>query len=94
MKLLALDTATEACSAAILRDGVVDERYEVIGRGHATRLLPMADELLTAAGIAVGNWMRSPSAAVPAGLPGFASRRASPRASPPASAGRCSRSAI
>ena len=46
MKLLALDTATEACSAALYRDGAIDERYEVIGRGHATRLLPMADELL------------------------------------------------
>ena len=53
MRLLALDTATEACSAAIFRDGVVDERYEVMGRGHAGRLLPMADELLHAAGIAV-----------------------------------------
>ena len=53
MRLLALDTATEACSAAIFRDGVVDERYEVMGRGHAGRLLSMADELLRAAGIAV-----------------------------------------
>lgn len=53
MRLLALDTATEACSAAIFRDGVVDERYEVMGRGHAGRLLPMADELLQAAGMAV-----------------------------------------
>lgn len=53
MRLLALDTATEACSAAIFRDSVVDERYEVMGRGHAGRLLPMVDELLHAAGIAV-----------------------------------------
>lgn len=53
MRLLALDTATEACSAAIFRDGIVDERYEVIGRGHAGRLLPMADALLQAAGITV-----------------------------------------
>ncbi len=46
MKLLALDAATEACSAALFLDGRVSERYEVIGRGHAARLLPMADELL------------------------------------------------
>jgi tRNA threonylcarbamoyladenosine biosynthesis protein TsaB len=52
MRILALDSATEACSAALLSDGGVDERYEVIGRGHAERLLPMADELLRAAGIA------------------------------------------
>lgn len=55
MRLLALDTATEACSAAIFRDGSVDERYEVMGRGHAGRLLPMVDELLHAAGITVGD---------------------------------------
>ncbi|MGE0030185.1 MAG: tRNA (adenosine(37)-N6)-threonylcarbamoyltransferase complex dimerization subunit type 1 TsaB [Steroidobacteraceae bacterium] len=53
MKLLALDTATEACSAAFLRDGVITGRFEVIGRGHAARLLPMADELLVEAGISV-----------------------------------------
>lgn len=55
MRLLALDTATEACSAATFCDGVVDERYEVMGRGHAGRLLPMVDELLRAAGIAVAD---------------------------------------
>jgi tRNA threonylcarbamoyladenosine biosynthesis protein TsaB len=53
MKLLALDTATEACSAALFRDGALDERFEVIGRGHASRLLPMADELLATAGLSV-----------------------------------------
>jgi tRNA threonylcarbamoyladenosine biosynthesis protein TsaB len=52
MNLLALDTATEACSAALWRDGAISERFEVIGRGHAERLLPMADELLREAGIA------------------------------------------
>lgn len=53
MKLLALDTATEACSAALLEDGTTRERYEVIGRGHADRLLPMADALLREAGVDV-----------------------------------------
>ena len=55
MKLLALDSATEACSAALLRDDAVSERFEIIGRGHAERLLPMADALLRAAGIGLGN---------------------------------------
>lgn len=49
MKLLAIDAATEACSAALFLEGEVYERFEVIGRGHAGRLLPMADELLTEA---------------------------------------------
>lgn len=53
MKVLAIDAATEACSAALLADGALSERFEVIGRGHAGRLLPMADELLRAAGLTV-----------------------------------------
>ena len=51
MKILALDAATEACSAALLIDASLAERFEVIGRGHADRLLPMADELLRDAGL-------------------------------------------
>jgi len=44
--LLALDTATEACSAALLHEGKVVYRSEVIPRQHAQRLLPMLEELL------------------------------------------------
>jgi tRNA threonylcarbamoyladenosine biosynthesis protein TsaB len=53
MKVLALDAATEACSAALFDAGSVSERFEVIGRGHAGRLLPMADELLTERGVSL-----------------------------------------
>ena len=53
MRILALDAATEACSAALLEPGDVQERFEIIGRGHANRLLPMADELLRARGISL-----------------------------------------
>tara|TARA_R110001599_G_scaffold19848_1_gene75605 strand:- start:15211 stop:15900 length:690 start_codon:yes stop_codon:yes gene_type:complete len=49
--LLALDTATEACSAALLHQGRVLHRFEVIPRMHAVRLLPMIGELLDEAGI-------------------------------------------
>ena len=51
MKLLALDTATEACSAALWIDGAVLEREALLGRGHAERILPMIDELLAEAGV-------------------------------------------
>jgi tRNA threonylcarbamoyladenosine biosynthesis protein TsaB len=51
MKILAIDSATEACSAALLIQETVAERFEVPGRGHAARLLPMADELLREAGL-------------------------------------------
>ena len=46
---LVIVSATAACSVALI-DGprLIDERYEVIGRGHAERLLPMIAELLGA----------------------------------------------
>lgn len=55
MRLLAIDSATEACSAALLHEGGLIERYELIGRGHAERLLPMVDELLAEAGIGLAG---------------------------------------
>jgi tRNA threonylcarbamoyl adenosine modification protein YeaZ len=43
---LVLDTATAACSVALIEDGaVVAAIHEVVGRGHAERLLPMVAEL-------------------------------------------------
>ncbi|TKJ68452.1 tRNA (adenosine(37)-N6)-threonylcarbamoyltransferase complex dimerization subunit type 1 TsaB [Pseudomonas viridiflava] len=51
--LLALDTATEACSVALLHDGKVLSHYEVIPRLHAQRLLPMIKDLLAEACIAI-----------------------------------------
>ena len=51
--LLALDTSTEACSVALLHDGRRFSRHEVIPRLHAKRLLPMVQELLDEAGIAL-----------------------------------------
>jgi tRNA threonylcarbamoyl adenosine modification protein YeaZ len=46
--LLVIDSATAACSAALVDgDGaLIDERHEVVGRGHAERLVPMIAELL------------------------------------------------
>jgi len=46
--LLIIDSATAACSAALVRpDGaLIDERHELVGRGHAERLLPMVADLL------------------------------------------------
>lgn len=51
MKILAIDTATEACSAALYVDGVCTQRYEVAPRRHAELILPMCEELLGAAGL-------------------------------------------
>lgn len=46
--ILALDTSTAACTAALLeRDGtVIASRDELVGRGHAERLVPMIEEML------------------------------------------------
>jgi tRNA threonylcarbamoyladenosine biosynthesis protein TsaB len=49
--LLAIDTSTECCSAALLNGESLSERGEIIGRGHAERILPMVDELLVEAGL-------------------------------------------
>jgi tRNA threonylcarbamoyladenosine biosynthesis protein TsaB len=52
MKLLAFETATEACSVALWVDGEVRERFGVAPRRHAELSLPWAQELLAEAGIA------------------------------------------
>jgi tRNA threonylcarbamoyladenosine biosynthesis protein TsaB len=51
VKLLAIDTATENCSAALLIAGSVQSREIEMERGHAERILPMIDQLLAEAGI-------------------------------------------
>lgn len=52
MNLLAIETATEACSVALWRDGEVRERLEIAPRGHARRVLHWAEALLAEAGLA------------------------------------------
>lgn len=47
MRLLALDTATEACSAALWLDGHVAERFELAGRTHTQLMLPMVHGLMS-----------------------------------------------
>jgi tRNA threonylcarbamoyladenosine biosynthesis protein TsaB len=46
MVTLVIETATAACSVALIEDGrIVAACHEVVGRGHAERLLPMIAEL-------------------------------------------------
>lgn len=46
--LLVIDSATAACSTALFDAGgrLLDARHEVVGRGHAERLMPMVADLL------------------------------------------------
>lgn len=63
MNLLALETATESCSVALLRGADLFERSELAPRRHAELALPMAEAVLAEArlrradldGIAVGR---------------------------------------
>jgi tRNA threonylcarbamoyladenosine biosynthesis protein TsaB len=55
MRILALDTATEACSVALLADGRTVTRELETERGHAERILPMIDEVLTAGGVSLAQ---------------------------------------
>jgi tRNA threonylcarbamoyladenosine biosynthesis protein TsaB len=52
MRLLAFETATEACSIALHVDGQVTERFEIAPRRHAELSLPWAQALLDQAGVA------------------------------------------
>ncbi|MBE5254276.1 MAG: tRNA (adenosine(37)-N6)-threonylcarbamoyltransferase complex dimerization subunit type 1 TsaB [Enterobacterales bacterium endosymbiont of Blomia tropicalis] len=47
-RILALDTATEACSAALLNQQQIDARFEIAPRDHTQRILPLIEELLLA----------------------------------------------
>ena len=55
MKILAIDTATEACSVALFADGDCQEIFEIIPRQHTERVLPMVDELLKKADLSLSQ---------------------------------------
>jgi tRNA threonylcarbamoyladenosine biosynthesis protein TsaB len=51
MRVLALDTATEACSVALIDGSAMIGRYAEVGRGHAEEVLAMVDAVLGEADI-------------------------------------------
>ena len=56
MTLLAVDCATNACSAALwLDDGAGPHRYRAMRRGHAETLMPMVRAVMDEAGLAFSD---------------------------------------
>lgn len=55
MKILAIETATEACSAALDIDDICTHRFAISPRRHTELILPMIDELLHEADIQTSN---------------------------------------
>ena len=51
MNVLAIETSSECCSVALLHGDALIERSEIAPRRHAELVLPMAESLLTEAGL-------------------------------------------
>jgi tRNA threonylcarbamoyladenosine biosynthesis protein TsaB len=50
-RILAIDTATDTCSIALLDGDAIEVRSEVVGQSHSARALPLVDEVLRAGGV-------------------------------------------
>lgn len=55
MRILAIDTATEACSVALWNDGTVNAHFELCPREHTQRILPMVQDILTTSGTSLSD---------------------------------------
>ena len=55
MKLLALDTSSDACSVALQLDNTISETHVLEPKQHTRLLIPMIRDLLRDAGIELGN---------------------------------------
>lgn len=54
-RILALDTATEACSVALWNNGEITSLYEICPREHTQRILPLVDQILTDSGLTLAD---------------------------------------
>lgn len=51
MNLLAIETATDACSAALWLDGTITEEFAIIPRQHTQKILVMLESLFSQTGL-------------------------------------------
>ncbi|MFT7936308.1 tRNA (adenosine(37)-N6)-threonylcarbamoyltransferase complex dimerization subunit type 1 TsaB, partial [Salmonella enterica] len=54
-RILAIDTATEACSVALWNDGAILAHFELCAREHTQRILPLVQQILTESGLALSQ---------------------------------------
>ncbi len=54
-RILAIETSSAACSAALSVDGDIEERYALAPRQHAALILPMIESLMVESGSRVGD---------------------------------------
>ena len=54
-RILALDSATDACSVALCDRNDLVSRFELAARSHTQRLLPLVDEVLVEAGLGLSD---------------------------------------
>ncbi|CDG17781.1 tRNA (adenosine(37)-N6)-threonylcarbamoyltransferase complex dimerization subunit type 1 TsaB [Xenorhabdus doucetiae] len=52
-RILAIDTATEACSVALWNEGAVEAQFEISPREHTQRILPMVQAVLAEGGVSL-----------------------------------------
>ncbi|MHA3759492.1 tRNA (adenosine(37)-N6)-threonylcarbamoyltransferase complex dimerization subunit type 1 TsaB [Yersinia enterocolitica] len=52
-RILAIDTATEACSVALWNNGEVQALFELCPREHTQRILPMVQQVLAESGLSL-----------------------------------------
>jgi tRNA threonylcarbamoyladenosine biosynthesis protein TsaB len=55
MRILAIDTATEACSVALNNDGTLFAHFELCPREHTQRILPLVKDVLTEGGVVLSE---------------------------------------
>ena len=55
MQILAIDTATEACSVALWQDGTSYSHFELCPREHTQRILPMVRDILNQGAISLSQ---------------------------------------
>ncbi|MCF6282786.1 MAG: tRNA (adenosine(37)-N6)-threonylcarbamoyltransferase complex dimerization subunit type 1 TsaB [Candidatus Polarisedimenticolaceae bacterium] len=53
VKLLAIETSAEGCSAALYLNGAISEKFQVQPRGHSELILQQMDDLLREAGVSL-----------------------------------------